>query len=73
MMNYYNVEVTVKNILNWAEHKETIRFKSLFAARHMAKKYFECADVIAVEVIDQTTGEIMYAHEVGKDEYDAEG
>lgn len=69
-MNYYKVTVTVMNVERWSEHKEQIFFKSLFAARHMAKKYFACADVNEVVVTDETTGEIMYSNDYKDGEYD---
>ena len=69
-MNYYKVTVTVTSVSKWEEYKEQVFFKSLFAARYMAKKYFACADVNEVVVTDETTGEIMYSVDYKDGEYD---
>lgn len=69
---YYMVNVAISGFGREVSRVEHIKFKSLYAARYMAKQYYECADVQSVEVIDQTTGEVMYCHDTNG-EYDAEG
>ena len=40
------------------EEKIVIAFRE--NAEALAEKYYECADVYAVEIIDNTTGELLY-------------
>lgn len=69
-MDYYKVTVTIMNGERWSEHKEQIFFKSYFAARYMAKKYFACADVREVIVTNETTGEVIYSNDYTNGEFD---
>ena len=68
-MEYYKVIVTIMKVGNCSEHKEEIFFKSLFAARHMAKEYFACADVQEVVVTNGLTGEVMYSNDYTNGEF----
>lgn len=67
--SYYLVNVFVSRV-NDIDYVEHIPFKSPYAAKYMAAKYYECVDVTAVEIIDQTTGEIVYIQDSINGEYD---
>ena len=71
-ITYYAVNVKVSGIGNERDRVETIKFKSRYAARYMAKKYLTCADVCSVDVIDQITGEVIYSND-RREEWDVEG
>lgn len=49
-------KLTVKTLT--AEEKIVIAFRE--NAEALAENYYECADVYAVEIISNTTGEILY-------------
>lgn len=73
-MDYYRVELSLIKMNQFEAHKEFIEFKSRLTAKTMARKYFRCADVIDVTVIDQTTGEVIYScsKKNEDEEYDAD-
>lgn len=73
-MNYYCVSVKIAAIGMRKERTETVMFKSAFAANYMARQYFCCEDVTGVDIVDMTTGEVVYYHYKNGDvEYNAEG
>lgn len=58
-MNHYTVEVVLLSPNTEREWREVIPFKSPFAAKYMARKYAECVDVEELDIVDQTTGEVI--------------
>lgn len=55
----YNVTIQIINLQTFATHNETVKFYSRWASRKMAREYASCEDVLHVEIIDNTTGEIV--------------
>lgn len=72
-MSYYNVVVALTNIKSGDVHTQQVQFKSRWAARSMAREYVNCVDVVAVDVVDATTGEVILSFEHGKCIWDVEG
>lgn len=72
-MSYYKVAVALTNMQTGDTCKQEIQFKSKWAARSMARKYAKCVDVIGVDVIDETTGEVILSFEHGECVWDTEG
>lgn len=49
-------KLTVKTI----KTEENVLFVSRETAEEFSEKYYACIDVYAVEIIDNTTGELLY-------------
>ncbi len=67
----YSVTVYAVRAKTAYEYKTTLKFFGRFSAIYMAKQYYECEDVTQVEVIDNSTGELIYAHSY-YEEYEAD-
>lgn len=52
---------------------EHIHFNGIFAALEISKRYVRCSDVTSVDLIDTTTGEVMYNWNNEQGEYIAPG
>lgn len=72
-MNYPTYSVIVRAIRSktFGEYKITLKFFGRFSAVYMAKQYYECEDVVEVQVIDNSTGELIYGHSY-YEEYEAD-
>lgn len=53
------------------EYRTTLKFFGRFAAVYMAKQYYACEDVSRVDVLDNSTGELIYGHSY-YEEYEAD-
>lgn len=69
----YNVEITCRNMRTLDPcRKEYVPFRSLLAAKEFATKAADCIDVCNVDVVDTTTGEIMWYRLEDGETYEAE-
>lgn len=68
---YYAVELKLRSPIDGREKRETAFFKSHDSAKYMAQKYAQCADVVSIDVVDQTTGEVIFACADGRVTLDA--
>lgn len=68
---YYAVELKLHSPIDGHEKRETVLFKSCDVAKYMAQKYAQCADVVSIDVVDQTTGEVIFACDAGRVTVDA--
>lgn len=67
----YTVTITCLNMRTLDPcRKETVEFRSLFAAKEFATKVNRCVDVSNVDVVDNSTGEIMWCT-MGDEIYEA--
>ena len=51
----YLMHIKLKN------RTEIVKFYSLWSATIMAKEYATCIDVMGIEIVDNTTGELLLA------------
>ncbi len=67
----YTVNVSVVRVRSFNSYKTTVMYFSRWSAIYMARKFYECEDVIGVEVLDNSTGEVLYFHNP-REEWEAE-
>lgn len=68
----YTVIVTWLDLRTGAERENKVHFFSSWAARIKAKDWYNCYEVIGVEVINSDTGEVIYYHK-RNEEWDTNG
>lgn len=68
----YTVTITCRNMRTFDPcRKEYVTYRSLFAAKEFATKVADCVDVCNVDVMDNTTGEIMWYKSENGEIYEA--
>lgn len=62
MKSTYSVNVRVVRVSNGNSYDSKALYFSRWSAVYMAREYYKCEDVISVDVIDNSTGEVLYFH-----------
>lgn len=58
---YYGVELTVLDITTYNKYKNSHYFYSLANASKFIDQMCECEDVLDIDLVDQTTGEVLFS------------